>query len=103
MFLWRFVDVAIFIPTMAIMAPILPAIQNAYGISPLIWPAVFVMAGNSFILAYQNMWAMMSRSIAGDRAWGNAHLGAYGALYIAACLAALVAAVPVWIGMGLFG
>lgn len=103
MFLWRFVDVAIFIPTMAILVPILPAIQEAYRISPLVWITIFVMAGNCFFMAYQNMWAMMSRSIAGDRAWENRHLSTYGILYFAACMLAITVAMPMWIRAGLFG
>jgi di/tricarboxylate transporter len=103
MFLWRFFDVAFFIPTMAIMAPILPAIQEAYKISPMIWVAIFVMAANCFFMAYQNVWAMMSRSIAGDRAFDNKHLSIYGIMYFAACMLALIAAIPMWIGAGLFG
>ena len=101
-FLWRFFDVALFIPTIAILAPILPAIQEAYRISPLVWLFVFVMAGNSFVMAYQNMWAMMSRSIAGDMAFTNKHLGIYGVLYFAACFVALIVAIPMWINAGLF-
>jgi len=103
MFLWRFVDVATFIPTIAIMSPILPAILEAYGISPLVWPAIFVMAGNAFFMAYQNMWAVMSRSIAGDRAWDSKHMGTYGVIYFVACLLALFVAIPMWVGNGLFG
>jgi di/tricarboxylate transporter len=103
MFLWRFIDVAFFIPTMAIMVPILPSIQEAYQISPLIWPAVFVMAANCFFLAYQNMWALMSQAIAGDRAWDNKHLSIYGILYFIACMFALTVAIPIWIHAGLFG
>ncbi|MCL2371769.1 MAG: SLC13 family permease [Defluviitaleaceae bacterium] len=103
MFLWRFVDLAIFLPTIAIIVPILPAIQEAYGISPLVWLAVFIMAGNSFFLAYQNMWAMMSRSMAADRAWSNKHMAIYGALYFVACLVALAIAIPMWVNAGLFG
>jgi hypothetical protein len=102
-FLWRFFDVALFIPSIAILVPILPFIQEAYKISPLAWLFVFVMGGNSFVMAYQNMWAMMSRSIAGDRAFTNKHLGIYGVLYFAACLIALVVAIPMWIKAGLFG
>jgi len=102
-FLWRFFDVALFIPTIAILAPILPSIQAAYGISPLVWLFVFVMAGNSFVMAYQNMWAMMSRSIAGERAFTNKHLGIYGIIYFAACFIALLAAIPMWMSAGLFG
>ena len=102
MFLWRFIDVALFIPTIAIITPIVPAIQEAYRISPLVWIAVFVMAGNSFTMAYQNMWAIMSQAIAGDRAWNDKHLSIYGALYFVACLIALAAAIPIWINAGLF-
>ena len=103
MFLWSLVDVAMFLPTISIMAPILPRIQEAYQISPLIWIAVFILAGNAFFLAYQNMWAVMSRSIAEDRAWTNTHQGKYGLLYFAACLISLLVAVPMWISAGLFG
>jgi anion transporter len=102
-FLWRFFDVALFIPTIAILVPILPSIQEAYAISPLVWLFVFVMAGNSFVMAYQNMWAMMSRSIAGDRTFTNRHIAIYGAVYFAACFIALLAAIPMWISAGLFG
>ncbi|MCL2228020.1 MAG: SLC13 family permease [Oscillospiraceae bacterium] len=103
MFLWSLVDVAMFIPTIAIMVPILPDIQEAYKISPLVWIAIFILAGNAFFMAYQNMWAVMSRSIAGGRAWENRHLSIYGLLYAAACLIALAAAVPMWVHAGLFG
>lgn len=103
MFLWRFFDVAIFIPTMAIMIPILPTIQEAYQIDPLVWIAVFVMAHNAFFMAYQNIWAMMSRSIVGEEIWNNKHLGIYGTLYFVACLLALVVAIPMWVNAGLFG
>ncbi|MDR0489801.1 MAG: anion permease, partial [Oscillospiraceae bacterium] len=102
-FLWRFFDVALFIPTIAILVPILPSIQEAYKISPLVWLFVFVMAGNSFVMAYQNMWAMMSRSIAGERAFTHKHLGIYGVIYFAASFIALLVAIPVWINSGLFG
>jgi len=102
-FLWRFFDVALFIPTIAILVPILPAIQEAYKISPLVWLFIFVMAGNSFVMAYQNMWAMMSRAVAGDRAFTNKHLGIYGIIYFAASFISLLLAIPMWITAGLFG
>jgi len=102
-FIWSLVDVAMFLPTISIMAPILPKIQEAYQISPMVWIAIFILAGNAFFLAYQNMWAVMSRSIAEDRAWTNNHQGKYGLLYFAACLLALIVAIPMWISAGLFG
>jgi len=102
-FIWRFFDVALFIPTIAILVPVLPSIQQTYNISPLIWLFVFVTAGNSFVMAYQNMWAMMSRSISGERAFTNKHLGIYGIIYFAASFIALLVAIPIWINAGLFG
>jgi hypothetical protein len=48
------------------------------------------------------MWAVMSRSIAEERAWTNKHQSVYGLIYFAACLIALVVAVPMWISAGLF-
>ncbi|MCL2577324.1 MAG: SLC13 family permease [Defluviitaleaceae bacterium] len=103
MFIWSLVDVAMFLPTISIMAPILPRIQEAYQISPLVWIAIFILAGNAFFLAYQNMWAVMSRSIAEERAWTNKHQSIYGIIYFAACLLALIIAIPMWINAGLFG
>ncbi|MCL2762358.1 MAG: SLC13 family permease [Treponema sp.] len=103
MFLWSMVDVAMFLPTISIMAPILPRIQETYQISPLVWIAIFILAGNAFFLAYQNMWAVMSRSIAEDRTWTNKHQSIYGLIYFAVCLLALLVAIPMWISAGLFG
>ena len=100
LFLWRFLDVAILIPTMAILIPILPAVYEAYSISPLVWVAVFVMTGNCFFMNYQNMWANMSLSIAGDRAWTPGHLLRFSLLYFAACILSLSAAIPLWRGEG---
>ncbi|MCL1861934.1 MAG: SLC13 family permease [Defluviitaleaceae bacterium] len=101
MFLWSLVDVAMFLPTISIMAPILPNIYEAYGISPLVWIAIFILAGSAFFLAYQNMWAVMSRSIAEDRAWTHKHQRIYGTLYFAACMIAMLVAVPMWMAQGL--
>jgi len=102
-FVWSLIDVAMFIPTIAIMVPILPDIQAAYNIHPLVFIAMFILAGNAFFLMYQNMWAVMSGSIAGERAWKNKHLTTYGLLYAATCLIALIPAIPVWISLGYFG
>jgi anion transporter len=99
-FIWRFFDIANLVPTYAFLIPILPAMQEAYRISPLVWLLVFVMAVNAFFMAYQNMWAIMSVSIAKDRAWTAKHQAGYGLLYFVACLVALLVAVPLFIKAG---
>jgi anion transporter len=101
-FLWRFIDVAILIPTMAILTPVLPAISKAYGINPLMWVIIYVMAGNSMFMAYQNMWALMSQSIAKEKSWAPSHLGKYGMVYFGACMIALLVSIPLYIGGGYF-
>jgi len=103
MFAWRFFDVAILIPTTAIMVPILPAIYEAYQIHPLVWITLLAMPLNTFFRPFQNMWAVMSVSIAGDRIWVDKHLTMYGTLYFITCLIALAVAVPMWVNAGLFG
>jgi len=102
LFIWRFVDIAILIPTMAILVPVLPAISEAYAISPLVWVVLFVMSINCCFMAYQNMWALMSQSVNNDRSWTSKHLFRYGLAYFAACLAALSLTIPYWIGKGYF-
>ncbi len=101
LFLWRLVDVALLMPTMALLVPTLPGIAAAYGVDPIVWITIFVMAGNSFVLSYQNMWALMSQSIAGKNGWSSRHLTVFGLLYYAACFLALAAAIPLWTRMGL--
>ncbi len=100
-FLVRFIDIALLIPTMAILTPVLPAVSQAYGISPMVWITIYIMAGNSFFLAYQNMWALMSQSIAKESGWTSSHLAKYGVVYFIACMIALLFAVPLWINSGL--
>ena len=101
MYVWRFVDIALMIPTMAIVTPILPAVSATYGISPLVWVVIFIIAGNSMFLAYQNMWALMSQTIAGPRTWTAQHLARYGTVYFVASLIGLAVAVPLYVSFGL--
>ena len=62
MFIWRFVDVAVFVPTMAIIVAILPQVSEAYGIHPLVWVPLLCIAMNAFFLSYQNMFALVAES-----------------------------------------
>lgn len=100
--IWRFLDIAVLIPTMAILVPTLPQIATTYGIDPLVWVTLFVMAGNCFFMSYQNMFALIGESILGDQGWTPKQISKYGLVYLAACIIALLVAVPYWNSLGLF-
>lgn len=101
-FVLRFFDVAVFIPTMAIIVPIIPEISKSFGINPLVWISLFVMASNCFFLSYQNMFAMVAESIARERAWTSSQISRYGLVYFAVTLITLLVTVPYWISIGMF-
>ena len=75
---------------------------NHIAVNPLVWVFLFVSAGNAMFMAYQNMWASMSRGIAGERGWTASHLSRYGVAYFIAYLAATTVAVPIFNAAGLF-
>jgi di/tricarboxylate transporter len=101
-FVIRFFDVAVFIPTMSILVPIIPEISKSFGIDPLVWTAIFVMACNCFFLSYTNMFAMVAESLAKERSWTSPQITRYGLVYFVACLITLAVAIPYWTSMGMF-
>lgn len=102
LFAWRFVDVARFLPTMAILVPILPQIEQVYGISPLVWVPLFVLAISSFVMSYTNIWALQSESMIKEKIWTPGQLARYGLVYIATSVFATLVSVPYWTSIGLF-
>jgi len=103
LFVWRFFDIAVMIPTMAILIPILPTISQEFGINPLVWVTIFLMASNTFFLGYTNIFVMFGQSILGEKGWSQGQLNRYGLLYGGACLVALLVAIPYWTALGYFG
>lgn len=101
-FALRFFDVAVFIPTMAVLVPIIPEIAKNFGINPLVWVCLFVMAANCFLMSYTNMFALVAESIAKDRSWTPSQFTRYGMVYCAVCLITLAFAIPYWTSMGMF-
>lgn len=103
LFLWHLVDVASFMPTLSLVPAMLPAVREAFGIDPLVFVPILSLATISFVLAYQNIWALMAQSAAGRQVWTAKQLAVYGLCYFAAALAALLACVPLWQHWGWFG
>ena len=48
------------------LVPVLPDVATAYGISPIVWTAVFFMTGNCFFLNYTTMFALVGESVSGN-------------------------------------
>lgn len=101
-FLLRFFDVAVFVPTFAILVPILPELASSSGINPLVWLGLFLMGANSFFMSYTNIFALISEALAKERSWTPWQLSKYGLVYGAACLITLAVAIPYWISIGMF-
>ncbi|NQS75507.1 MAG: tricarboxylate transporter [Peptococcaceae bacterium] len=101
-FILRFFDVAVFIPTMTILIPILPEIANNFGINPLVWVPLFIMAANCFFLTYTNMFALVAESIAEKRSWTSGQSATYGMVYGVAVLITLAISIPYWTSIGMF-
>lgn len=103
MFLWRFVDIAVYVPTMAIVSAISPEVFSHYGINPLVWVPLLCIAMNSFFLSYTNMFALVAEANMGQGGWTAGHLARYGLGYFAAAMLAMLITIPYWISIGMFG
>ncbi|OLS01907.1 SLC13 family permease [Tissierella creatinophila] len=103
MFIWRFVDIAVFVPTKAIIVAILPQVSEAYGIHPLVWVPLLCIAVNSFFLSYQNMFALVAEANMAGEGWTPKHLAQYGTVYFVASMITMLVAIPYWISIGMFG
>jgi anion transporter len=101
--LWRFVDVATFVPTMAIVCAMLSGISERYGISPLIWVPLLGIAQNTFLLSYTNLFALISEKSMGESGWNRRHFSQYGAIYCLVAIASMAVAIPYWQALGMFG
>ncbi len=102
MFLWRFIDVAIMIPTMAILVPVLPQIALVTGVNPLVWVSLFCMGFNSYFLSYQNVFALVAEANMKEDGWTAGHFLRSGIVYTAACFITLIVAIPYWSSLGMF-
>ena len=102
LFIWHFVDVASYFPTFMILPPILPAVQKAYGIDPLVFVPMLCLGCCAFFMAYTNQWAIMSEGIAKERGWTDRHRAAYAVIFCAASIMAMMICVPLYRSWGLF-
>ena len=103
MFIWRFVDIAIFVPTMAIVTAIAPEMFASFGINPYLWIPLLNIAFGSFFLSYTNMFALAAETNMAGKGWASKHLTTYGVVYFVASLITMLVAIPYWVSIGMFG
>jgi|WetSurMetagenome_2_1015567.scaffolds.fasta_scaffold56148_2 anion transporter len=101
LFLWRFLDVTQLFTTMAFLLPFMPMLADDFGIHPLVFFSIVIMAGNCFFTAYQQPFVIAAESIAGKASWTAGQLRKAGILYFAACLMTLAVCIPYWMAVGL--
>jgi anion transporter len=100
-FIWRFVDIAQLYLTIAFVVPFLPMLAADFGIHPLVFGFLFIIAGNCFFLAYQQPFAIIGESIAGKASWTKAQLMLAGFIFFAVCLVTLALSIPYWRAIGM--
>lgn len=98
---WRFVDIAQLYLTITFVVPFLPMLAADYGIHPLVFGFLFIMAGNCFFMAYQQPFVIIGESIAGKASWTKAQLLLAGTIYFAVCLVTLAISIPYWQAIGM--
>jgi anion transporter len=97
----RFVDVAQLYATIPFVVPFLPMLAADFGIHPLAFFFLFIMAGNCFFMAYQQPFVIIGETIAGRAAWTPSQLRRAGLIYLVSCLAALAVSIPYWKAVGM--
>ena len=103
LFLWRFVDIATFIPTFAIVTAMLPGFASDFGVSPLVWIPVLSLAQNTFLMSYTNFFALIAERHMGASGWDRKTFSKYSFVYCAAVIAGLAVSLPYWGSLGLLG
>jgi anion transporter len=101
LFIIRFADVAHLYVTIPFVAPFLPMLAADFGIHPLVIFFVFLMAACCFFMSYQQSFAILAESIAGNASWTPAQLSRAGIIYMCACLVTLAISIPYWKWAGL--
>lgn len=100
MFIWRFLDIAWMIPTMALLVSMLPTIQTEFGIHPLVTSCLMIMAGNFTLLHYMQPFALMGSALAKERTWTQDQLLKYGVVYLLSCMVTLIVSMVYWKATG---
>lgn len=102
MFVWRFVDIATFVPTFAIITAMIPVFFREFGINPLVWLPILTLAQSTFLMSYTNFFALVAERSMGEDGWETKTFFKYSLVYCVAVLAAVAVSLPYWTAQGFF-
>ena len=100
MFFWRFVDVATFVPTSAIVIAMAPGFAGQFGIDPYVWIPILSLAQNTFLMSYTNMFALIAEKNMGDAGWDKKTFSRYSMVYCVVAVVSVIVSLPGWAGQG---
>jgi di/tricarboxylate transporter len=101
--LWavRFIDIPWGFTTFAILSPVFIPLFQKFGLHPVMVSVAFIAAGNSFFLAYQQPFIMISDTMTKSRGWTGTQVATAGFLYAIAVIIGIVVSSFYWKAMGL--
>jgi di/tricarboxylate transporter len=101
--LWivRFVDVPQGFITFAIISPIFIPLYEKFGLHPVLVSVVCIAVGNSFFLAYDQLFITIADSVTSSRGWSNRQVTVAGCLYAVAVIVGILVSSVYWRATGL--
>jgi anion transporter len=96
-----FIDVPWRFTTFALLSPVFIPLQQQFGLHPCLIGVAFIAAGNSFFLAYQQPFIIMSDTMTKSRGWSEGQVSKAGALYAIAVIIGILVSSVYWKATGL--
>jgi anion transporter len=101
--LWAigFIDIPWRFTTFALLSPVFIPLQQQFGLHPALVAVAFIAAGNSFFMAYQQPFIVMSDTMTKSRGWSEGQVSKAGFLYAVAVIVGILVSSFYWKAMGL--
>jgi di/tricarboxylate transporter len=101
--LWAigFIDIPWRFTTFALLSPVFIPLQQQFGLHPCLVGVAFVAAGNSFFLAYQQPFIIMSDTMTKSRGWSEGQVSKAGIIYAVSVVIGICASALYWKALGL--
>jgi len=96
-----FIDIPWRFTTFALLSPVFIPLQQQFGLHPALVGIAFIAAGNSFFMAYQQPFIVMSDTMTKSRGWSDGQVSIAGLLYAISVIIGILVSSLYWKAMGL--